>query len=167
MRRPSMQFGMLGKCPVVTNFALLILGFGCAGCGGGSDNLATAKVTGKVTYNNMPVTGGSVTFSPISSASGGTKPSMVGKPAAGVVGSDGTFSLSTYGSGDGAVVGKHRVSFSPPAVEIDEAQHKEDSKPPVSPYAGLVPKTTEVEVKAGSNTIDIELIPNPNAASGS
>lgn len=149
-----------------TWFSVTLLCFGSllgAGCGG-SDDPATAAVSGKVTRNGQPVSGGTVMFSPQASAD---KKGPPGKPAAGEVGADGTFKLTTYTKEDGAVVGKHQVTYTPPPIEIDEKQHKEDSPPPVSPLAGLIPSKTEVEVKAGPNTIDIELIPNPKAASGS
>jgi hypothetical protein len=35
---------------------------------------------------------------------------------------------------------------------------------PPSPYAGLVPKVTEVEVPKGTNKITIELVPGAPAA---
>lgn len=127
-----------------------------AGCGGSSDNLATASVSGKVSRMGQPVSGGSVTFNP-QRAADSKGPS--GKPAAGPVQADGSFELSTYGSGDGAIIGKHQVIYTAPAIEIDDAQHKEDSPPPKNPLEGLVPKTAEVEVKSGSNEINIELVP--------
>jgi hypothetical protein len=159
-----MKLSTLVRSSSATSLAV-VFSIAVLGCGGNSGDLSTAPVKGKVTHNGQPVTGGSVIFSPIA-ASAGTKPTQTGKSGVGNVGNDGSFTLSTYGNGDGAVVGKHRVTYSAPAVEIDEAQHKEDSKPPVSPYAGLVPKDKEVEVKPGSNTIDIELVPNPNAGAG-
>ena len=93
--------------------------------------------------------------------SGGKGPA--GKPASGSVGADGTFKLSTYGDGDGAVIGKHKLNYAPPVVAIDEKTHSEDSKPVVGPYDGLAPSKADAEVKAGDNKIDIELIPNPKA----
>ena len=126
-----------------------------AGCGGGTDDPATAAVSGKVTRNGQPVSGGSVMFSPRAS----TDRKQPGKPAAAEVGADGSFTLTTYTKGDGAVVGKHQVTYTAAPIEIDEKQHKEDSQPVVSPFAGLIPSKAEVEVKAGSNTIDIDLVP--------
>jgi hypothetical protein len=149
---------------VLSASALSLLSFVCVGCGGGSDDLETGAVSGKVTHKGQPVTGGSVMFTPISSTP--DKP-LKGKPAAAEVGADGSFTLTTYAKNDGAIVGKHNVIFTPPAVTIDENAHKEDSIPPKSPYAGLVPSKAEVEVKARSNTIDIELVPDPQAATGS
>jgi hypothetical protein len=127
------------------------------GCGGGSDNPAVAPVSGKVTYNGQPVNGGVVQFTPISS--GGKGP--VGKPATGNVGADGTFKLSSYGDGDGAVVGKHKVAYAPPVLPVDEKTHTENSKPVKGPFDGLMPSKADQEVKAGPNTIDIDLIPDP------
>ena len=57
------------------------------------------------------------------------------------------------------------MTYTPAPVEIDEKQHTENSKPVVSPFAGLIPSNWEVEVKAGSNTIEIERIPDPKAGS--
>jgi len=53
---------------------------------------------GKVLYNGQPLKFGSVTFQPRN-----------GQPARGEIQSDGTFSLSTFRPGDGAVVGLHQV----------------------------------------------------------
>jgi hypothetical protein len=55
-------------------------------------------VTGKVTLGGKPLAFGVITFQPPS-----------GQPAQGNIQSDGTFSLSTYKQGDGAVVGKHKI----------------------------------------------------------
>lgn len=55
-------------------------------------------VSGKVTYNGQPLKFGSVTFQP-----------QKGQPARGEIQSDGTFTLSTFKPGDGAVVGPHKV----------------------------------------------------------
>ncbi len=116
-------------------------------------------MSGKVTHNGQPVNGGVVQFTP--GPSGGKGPA--GKPGSGSVGADGTFKLSTYGDGDGAVVGKHKVDYAPPVVPIDEATHSENSAPAKGPYDGLVPSKADAEVKAGDNKIDIELVPGPKA----
>jgi hypothetical protein len=68
-----------------------------AGC---DDGPQMAPVTGKVLYNGKPLEFGSVTFQP-----------PRGQSARGKVQSDGSFSLSTYRPGDGAVVGSHKVSI--------------------------------------------------------
>ena len=43
------------------------------------------------------------------------KSALVGKQGIAFAEEDGTFVISTYGTGDGAVVGKHRVRVGPPA----------------------------------------------------
>lgn len=124
-----------------------------AGCGA---DASLAPVSGTVTADGQPVQGGVVTFTPIQSE--GT----VGKPAVGEVGANGTFQLGTNAAGDGVVIGRHRVLYSAPtpdAAPAEEGKHAE--APPASPYEGLMPKEAEVEVKAGSNEIDIELVAAP------
>lgn len=66
------------------------------GCQG--NRLPTAAVEGKVSYQGKPLEFGSVLFQPDR-----------GPPARGLIGQDGAFRLSTYGNGDGAIVGLHRV----------------------------------------------------------
>lgn len=139
---------------IFAGVGLLITLSGCSG------NPSTAKVTGKVTYDGGPVTSGSVTFAPVS----GTE----GKPATGVVQSDGSYALSTYAEGDGAVVGSHRVTYvagggdsveEEPAPEGDDAgEHDEDEPATAVPFSGLVPKQTQVTVEAGGSEINIELV---------
>ena len=127
-----------------------------SGCGGGNaDNKPTATVTGKVTYNGQPVPGGSLLFSPIRDA----KSNMPGKAGQATIKSDGTYSVTTYTDGDGAVIGSHRLSFSAPAVAQPQAPAGGHvAAPPPSPYDGLSPKQAEVAVVKGDNKIDIELV---------
>lgn len=134
----------------------------CFGCSSGEDKRPTAPVSGKMSFQGNPVTGGSLTFSPIMMTGNKETP---GSAAFGNIEPDGSFTLTTYKKGDGAIVGKHRVTFGPPgAPPIDEKEHSENSKPVISPYYGLMPKVAEVEVKSGDNKIDIELIPDPKVA---
>ncbi len=74
----------------------------CVGCGQGAGTGAggeTVPVKGKVTYKGQPVTQGVVTFEPVDA----------GRVATGDIQSDGTFVLTTVKTGDGAVVGRHKV----------------------------------------------------------
>lgn len=129
----------------------LVLMVGLSGCGGGSgDQKATAAAGGKVSFNGAPVTGGSITLSPVGDGK------QVGKPASATIQSDGTFKLSTYGNNDGAVIGKHRVTFSPPPGETKEGPDGHAAQLP-SPFDGLTVQTLEVEIKSGSNELKIEL----------
>jgi hypothetical protein len=69
------------------------------GCSGKGDRLQTAKVSGTVTLDGKPVTVGMVVFTP-----------EKGRGATGQIQSDGSYKLTTYRSGDGAVLGTHRVA---------------------------------------------------------
>jgi hypothetical protein len=69
------------------------------GCG--SNRLPTAPVEGKVLCDGKPLEFGGVLFQ-----------SDLGPPALGAIQPDGTFRLSTYRDGDGAVLGTHRVQIS-------------------------------------------------------
>lgn len=89
------------------------------GCGGGEFPLADAK--GEVICAGQPVAGGSVTFSPVEAAAG----VKTGKAATASVGPDGPFVLTTERSFDGAVVGKHRVRYTPPEAENEEESDEE------------------------------------------
>lgn len=76
---------------------------GCSGAVGGGDRFATHPVTGKVTYNGAPVPGAVVTFSP----------NKTGVPgASGITDNQGTYILTTYDAGDGAVEGEYKVMVS-------------------------------------------------------
>lgn len=127
-----------------------VLVVGCAD----SNAHPTARVTGKVTFDGQPVTGGAVTFSPKST--GAAEP---GKVAIGNVEPDGSFVLSTYGENDGAVVGMHQVTYAAPAGELPPGKEEWEpgEEPTKSKYAELAPKTPDVEVKRGSNDLVIEL----------
>ncbi|MCC9605862.1 hypothetical protein LOC68_20795 [Blastopirellula sp. JC732] len=85
-----------------------ILLFGC-GRGAGLD---TAPTTGEVIYNGKPLPYGSVSFRP-----------KAGTPATGDIQPDGSFTMSTYRDGDGAIVGLNEV-----LVNVTEA-HAGTSKP--------------------------------------
>jgi hypothetical protein len=70
-------------------------------CGGGDDGLGTRyPVTGKVNYNGNPLEKGAISFIP-------EDPKSIG--ASGSI-EHGAYSLSTGGSGDGARVGKYKVT---------------------------------------------------------
>lgn len=131
-------------------FCLMAMAALLAGCGGGG--FAVAPVKGTVTCNGKAVEGGSVTLRPIEVDT--IKNELKGKPASGQVNPDGTFVLSTYGTNDGAVVGKHAVSFFP----VVEAAKSYNDKPAPSPYAGMVPKDKQIEIKPGKNEVTIELV---------
>jgi len=84
----------------VRNAGPLLILVGVAGCGGGPK---LYPVRGKVVYSDgSPVLGGAVMFEPVDN------PLRV--MAQGTIDNDtGTFTLTTYTDGDGAVTGRHRV----------------------------------------------------------
>jgi hypothetical protein len=119
--------------------ALLLTHGGC----GATGELETAKVRGAVTLDGQPLAGGaSVLF----------EPETTGKMATGVVQSDGSFELTTYAAGDGAVVGKHRVAVTPLVPFVADRTPDVDSgsvQVILNKYQS--PSTSELtcEVKAG------------------
>jgi hypothetical protein len=92
---------------------VLVLVVGCGRAG----TEPTGKVTGTVTYQGKPAEGAAVTFYP-----------EQGRPASGVTDAEGRFTVSTFASGDGAVLGKHTVT-------IGEAASKESPPMPGTPGA--------------------------------
>jgi hypothetical protein len=127
--------------------ALLAL---AAGCG---PNLA--QVSGKVTYNGEPVKGGTLIFSPVSESQ-----NSPGRPGSAEIQQDGTFVVTTERPRDGAVVGRHRITFTPPPQELTQEQRTDPTYiAPPPPYMDVQPREAEVEIKSGSNTIEIQLAP--------
>jgi hypothetical protein len=134
--------------------AVLTMSLFCGCSGGDAGQKPTAKVSGTVTFDGKPVSGGTLIFSPITPEGG--KQTEAGKSGQATITSSGTYVVTTYSDGDGAVVGKHRVLFSaPPAPAPSGDAH---AQPAASPYAGLSPKDAEVTVSKGDNKINIELI---------
>jgi hypothetical protein len=87
--------------PAVAVLAVCGLGLLPAGCGSRKDRPVLARVSGTVTYNGKPLPKATVVFYPeqqgIRSAMGATD-------------EQGGFTLWTYDPGDGAPVGKHKVT---------------------------------------------------------
>jgi hypothetical protein len=119
-----------------------------AGCGG--DKAKTAAVRGKVTYKGGAVPTGTVTF----------MPDPAGPPATGDIQPDGTFTLTTYSKGDGAVLGKHKVII---VAMQDQGNRLPEEKsplpPPIVPVKYTSPATTTLTatVEDKENTITFDL----------
>jgi hypothetical protein len=97
-------------CPWAVLTALVL-----TGCGGTDPNRPPlAKVRGKVTYNGQPVTKGSVIFTPDLGKGGQT-----GQVAVGQLESDGSFTLTTFDTGDGAILGQHIVTVEARGEDIN------------------------------------------------
>ena len=154
----------------------LAVGLSAAGCGGDDGLGRRYPVSGTVTYKGAPLAAGNIQFTPADSK---------GRAASGVV-EGGRYSLTTHDHNDGALVGRYTVSVTakdadpskvtlelPRGGSMTEAQKKrftaenpqlaalqanKKAKDLIPPKYGS-PATSGLtrEVKAESNTIDIEL----------
>jgi hypothetical protein len=131
------------RFPAVHVAGFVAATFGICGCGS-SEDFSVAPVKGKVICSGKPVAEGIVQFAPVSAeAPSGNKAARPGKSGAGQINPDGTFEISTYELGDGAVVGKCRVFAGP--------------SDPTRPWACKMPGPIDFEVKPGVNSIVIQL----------
>ncbi|MEP3480163.1 MAG: hypothetical protein ABJZ55_13005 [Fuerstiella sp.] len=125
--------------------AVLLLAPGCS-----DEQFETAAVSGTVISGADPVSSGTIIFNPIAT---GTN-TMVGKSATGFI-EDGKFTLSTYGNGDGAVVGEHSVIVTgkeTPPADVDEVEWGS------APNWGSTTATFKV-VAGVDNSFEIKLTP--------
>ncbi|MGC1276037.1 MAG: hypothetical protein WBC44_20220 [Planctomycetaceae bacterium] len=121
-----------------------------AGCENSDFDVATTS--GTVVCNGETVTMGTVTFTPVGEGD------LLGKPAIGILGPDGRFVLSTYGDGDGAVVGKHRVNYlAPEAFAEEEEPVDENSAEAAERSAQRIAKASAIQ-KLASCSLNEELI---------
>lgn len=144
----------------VLGFALMLAAVGC----GNSDRPPMAEVTGTVVYRGQPVEGATVTFLPEAKGM---------RSAGALTDAEGHFELMTFEDGDGAIVGKHRVTVvkrGPPAatklpegmgaafLEEKEAQAADQGQP-LLPAKYFSPETSglEREVTSDDNHFDLEL----------
>ena len=83
----------------------LLFAAGLAGCGEAAKPWEiVVPASGKVTFEGKPVDGAELTLTPVSAE----VPATV-RPSA-KCGADGSFTLGTYGTGDGAPAGEYKVS---------------------------------------------------------
>jgi|GEM_PF-3557308 len=120
--------------------------FVCAGCGQDFQK-PVVPVSGFVRVDGDPVTEGYIVLNPVPGSD--ADPLTSGKAASGTFSSDGSFELTTYETGDGAIVGKHIARFFKPDPEDDEQIVKDQYLP-----GG---KEVELEVIEGENRFDINL----------
>lgn len=93
--QPSAHFEIAiarNACALICFSTVLLVSVGC------ERGPQLVPVEGRVTYQGKPLQFGSVTFQP-----------PRGQPAKGKIQPDGTFALSTFTRGDGAVTGPHKV----------------------------------------------------------
>ncbi|MFO0970250.1 MAG: hypothetical protein U0793_32275 [Gemmataceae bacterium] len=132
--------------------AVLLTAFLLVGCRRGPEPLT--PVQGKVTYKGLPVTNGTIVFTP-DGAKGGA-----GRIAFGKIGPDGAYALMT-GEAQGATPGVYRVTVVSLA-NTDEPKAGERFRVPLSllPEKYRDPELSELscEVKASkTNVLDIAL----------
>lgn len=77
------------------------------GCSGGEPRPDVQPVTGSLTINGQPAEGAILSFHPVDGQNFDRRGS---RPRA-IVEGDGTFTVSTYGDGDGAPAGQYAVSI--------------------------------------------------------
>ncbi len=118
------------------------------------------RVSGKVTFNNQPVTSGVVYF----------VPQKGGPGASGALDAEGRYTLTTNTSGDGAVLGPHKIYFAPVTDDTvldgySEQDYLDNKPPPEAPKREFLPAMylspsssgLAHEVTSGSNTLDFSL----------
>jgi hypothetical protein len=140
----------------------LLLHIFLTGCGSGdAGKPKVAPVSGTVTQKGKPMTAGEVTFTP----SGGPEGAS-GHIATGQIGPDGSYSLTTFNTGDGAVLGTHKVTvISRAAGDMEKLNRLKGGAiayklPPstvASKYASVSTTPLTYTVQDGRNKIDIEL----------
>ncbi|MEZ6056784.1 MAG: hypothetical protein R3C01_08765 [Planctomycetaceae bacterium] len=108
------------------SFAALMVGLigvaSLVGCGGGDSGPpegrpATVKVTGTVNFKGAPVEGASVIFK------------AKDKGATGITKADGTFELTTYSAGDGAVPGSYQVGITKTEIVGEDLSYSDVNSP--------------------------------------
>ncbi len=123
-----------------------------AGC---SDSpFEVAPTSGTVTIDGQAFTQGKVMFAPL----GRGASAEVGRPAFGRLAPDGSFTLTTYEEGDGAVVGEHWVTVIRIAPKGDDGGNLPAAMPAGVPPFTRVAVPTKVTVAADQeNRIDVRL----------
>jgi len=151
---------MVGRIMSVSLVALGVT-LAAVGCGGSDpDRPKLGKVTGTVTYKGKPLTKGTVTFTPISGKGEGGD-----QIASGEIQSDGTYSLTTFDTDDGAVLGQHAVTVrsgeeivsGKPATPGGPIEYKLPKSSIPKKYESVGSTPLKYTVEPGGKTIDLEL----------
>ena len=111
------------------------------GCGG-AERPDTVPVSGTVLYNGEPVAGATVSF----------RASGAPRAAWGVTDAQGRFERSTFGTGDGAVVGEHVVTV----IKVDPAStadQPQDSMAALNDPAALVDMQRQAAGQSGPKSL--------------
>ncbi|AMV20881.1 hypothetical protein VT03_23465 [Planctomyces sp. SH-PL14] len=141
---------MLSFCRMPVAVALLTVPFLVSGCGKKRDPRLpqTVGVTGNVIYRDVPLEKGTITFHP----QGGK-----GNPADGRLVEGGSFSLSTYSTGDGAVLGQHKVTIQLPPRLDGEPAGPMDTVPVEYTSVEETPLSAEV-TEGGKNHFEFKVV---------
>lgn len=136
----------------ITSIRFVILALAIiTGCAEQTEKKTTAPVKGVVTYQGKSLETGEIIFFPDSGE----------RIASGKIQPDGTFQLTTYSEGDGALPGNHKVTIvSERDMEGISAEDPEASmEPSFIPTKYNMQKTSGLTaiVKEGDNEIDFNL----------
>jgi hypothetical protein len=105
------------------------------GCGDGLPQ--RVPVSGVVLVDGQPATSGTIEFAPVSG----------GRGAAGEIGSDGRFTMTTFKPGDGCTLGDHKVTINSYKDLAGNTRHwllpKKYAVPATSPLVFTVKATTD------------------------
>jgi hypothetical protein len=145
-----------GRDPGTWRLLAGLLAAAAVGCG--TPKPATAPIAGRVLVDGKPLAEAAVLFEPVAG----------GVPARGSTRADGSFTLSTFGRDDGALVGRHRVAISKVTtgdVAVDEFGLEASlPKPGVEPksvlprrYADPATSGLEATVEAGGTAVEFSL----------
>ena len=119
--------------------SLMAVAIGTAvGCG---SPFTLAKVSGKVTLKGRPVTQGTVLFRPAK-----------GPVAAGVLGSGGSYTLTSLSPGDGAIVGECAMAISAPRFGLPPPGQPIPKPPP--PEETILKKFHEFATSGLARTVE-------------
>ena len=124
-----------------------ILAVGLTGCGQSADQYDVVKVRGVITCGGKPMAKAFVNFTPLNQEE--RKAGRPGRPALGVTDDEGRFELTTYENGDGAIIGRHRVSVGPYSAT-------EEANPDAGKNFPCLNSTMEIEVTPETKEVKIE-----------
>ncbi len=127
-------------------FAISLIVIAALFVGCSQSDFPTAPTTGRVICEGQPVPHVTLFFEPMETGKSG----LVGKQGFAHAEADGTFSISTYGEKDGAVIGHHRVRVGLPRGD-DHRNFK------CACYINPEIDVMEVDVKKGKNEFEIVL----------
>ena len=144
----SMNTSFLRCIPAASLSALLMI---TTGCGGSAGDFPVASTHGVIeTVGGETIANGRIRLTPIPADS----KAQAGKPAFGEI-TDGQFVLTTYGNGDGAVIGKHKVRI----MEAYQPHDDEGVGKPAKHNCEVAPESQTVEIVAGDNVLELKAVP--------